>query len=84
MTPYELNILIRVHTCPGHFQVGETELLNSTIKEFLSNGAIAHNSESDNGYTTTNLGKAWLISILKTEIPKIVYMDEQNNPIKFY
>lgn len=84
MTPYELNILIHVHTCPDHFKVGETELLNSTIKEFLSNGAITHDSDSKNGYGTTDLGKAWLISILKTKIPKIVYMDEQNQPIKFY
>lgn len=85
MTPYELKILIHIITCGGHFHVVDNKLRQGALTQFENVGAIIKCDEerNDHGYSATDLGRAWLASILKTEPPTMKYVDKSGEIIDF-
>lgn len=75
MSPYELNILLHIYTCPGHFTVDKTNVFNKTIEKFLISEVITDTKDTKNGYKVTEMGEAFIKCILKTEYPELVYVD---------
>lgn len=86
LTPYELDLLLHIHTCPLYFSdsgIIDTNLRKITLDTFISAGIICTSSVTDNGYKLLPLGKIWLHVILKTPIPKatMVYLDNAGDII---
>ena len=77
MTPYQLRILLHVNSCPGSFEHDDTDLYGVTISDFMIDGVMTTcaDSEIEHGLALTNLGRAWVKSILHTDIPKVCYID---------
>ena len=81
MTPYELTVLIHHYVSPGLFQFCETDLYKDTCTRFVFDGLFL-DSKMDNGYEVTGLGKAWILAILRTPVPKLVYVDAEGKVIE--
>lgn len=82
MTPYELSVLIHHYTSPAKFEHCHKTLYTATVQTFVNQSVFRRDTEKDNGYRVTNLGKAWLQVILQTPLPKQVYADAQDQIIK--
>lgn len=82
MTPYELTLLIHYHTTPAKFEYDETELFNQVNNQFVDDKIIVYCEGRSNNWKLTELGRAWLASILATKIPTAVYLDEHGNRLE--
>ena len=83
MTPYELTVLIHHYISPGLFPQHDTDLYKDTTTRFVHDGLFSVCSQQTNGFIVTDLGKAWLHSILKTPVPKLAYVDVDGNVIDY-
>lgn len=82
MSPFELSLLIHIHTTPRAFDQRDTPLRKGTLSAFVIEGIIVPDSEQENGYVLTELGRAFLSAILSTRIPELAYVDQSGRLIE--
>lgn len=73
MTPNDLEILLHHYVSPCEFPRREADAYKKAVKMFLADGVFDH--EDDGGYRVTEKGKAWIVMILSTPMPKLKYCD---------
>lgn len=76
MTPYELGILMHIHTRAACFEETSAPLRAETLGRFITLGVTALSKDMEHGDCLTDLGRAWLSAILSTRIPELAYIDQ--------
>ena len=78
MTPLELEVLMHIYVTPLRFP--HLNHLGSIVGKFLKLG-ILEASDTESGYVVSDLGRAWIYSILSTPIPKMGYIGQDGKLI---
>lgn len=78
MTPLELEILIHCYVCSEPFPRAHAPAVEEATDRFVAHGII-ESAPGNRCYMVTEKGGVWLKIILRTPMPKAVWMDAQGN-----
>lgn len=91
LTPFELTVLLEIYTSPRYpesFQriidrCGSMTLIEETMDKFISLGIVNTTSSNKSNWKTdiSELGHAYMLAILHTSLPSVMYVTENNRAI---
>lgn len=82
-SPYELTLLIDIHvTSKDNWTTADSELRGDTVEDFQTRRIIKNRSIDSYEYELTDLGIAWLQSMLNTPLPTLGYYNQMGERIK--
>jgi len=79
MTPNDIEVLLHCYTSPVRHPRFDAPAVRSTHKDFEELGLLQRNDEDL--YIVTNLGKAYIKTLLDTPCPRTGYIDKDGNVI---
>lgn len=73
MTPYEINLLLHIHTTPT--PVRHSSILKDTLQDFLCERLIVDSPKSGSGYECTDKGVAHIAQLCNLPFPDVQFVD---------